>query len=173
MTDTAPAATEPQPSPPSLRRWGTAAVIIVLLAAVRTVALEPVRVHESSMLPTLHDGDALMIDTLTYRFRDPGVGDVVIVRVPGLGTAVVKRVVAVGGDTVGIENGRLVRNGAVVAEAYEHDPLLGYYWGPVRVPDGDVFLLGDNRPVSVDSRDFGPVPVGRVDGRLLLRVWPL
>jgi signal peptidase I len=125
------------------------------------------------MEPTLHDGDALVIDTLTYRFADPAVGDIVVATAPDTGQSVVKRVVATSGDLIGIEDGVLMRNGRAVDEPYANqDQMSGYYWGPVTVPEGMVFLLGDNRLESVDSRSYGPVPVDAVEGRYVFRVWP-
>jgi signal peptidase I len=151
-----------------------AVVVVAILFAVRMWVAEPVRVHESSMLPTLHDGDALVIDRLTYHFRDPEVGEIVVAHIVATGADVIKRVVAVGGDTIGLDDGRLVRNGVVVDQSYANlDQMGGYYWGPITVPAGQVFLMGDNRLESTDSRHFGPVPVDDIDGRYVLRVWPL
>ena len=164
----APLATAPRSS--RLLRWGLATFAVLLL--LRLFVAEPVRTDGHSMEPTLHDGDALVIDTLTYRFADPAVGDIVVASTPDTGQSVVKRVVALGGDLVGIEDGVLVRNGRAVDEPYANqDQMAGYYWGPVTVPDGMVFLLGDNRLESVDSRTYGAVPVDAIEGRYVLRVW--
>ena len=90
------------------------------------------------------------------------------------GGLVVKRVAAVGGDTVGIEDGVLVVNGEAEREGYvDYGSVDGFYFGPVDVPPGEVFLLGDNRANSEDSRDFGPVREDEVVGRVLVRVWPV
>jgi signal peptidase I len=93
---------------------------------------------------------------------------------PRTGELIVKRVVATAGDSVGIENGLLIVNGRTVAENYvdNHD-MDGFYFGPDTVPPGQVFLLGDNRAESVDSRAFGPVAVGSIEGRVLMRIWPI
>lgn len=146
--------------------------VLVLLFLVRAFVAEPVRTDGNSMEPTLHDGDVLVIDSLSYRLSGPAIGDIVVAEVPTTGERVVKRVVAVEGDTVGIEDGVLIRNGQPVEEPYaDHTQMGGYYWGPVQVAAGQVFLLGDNRLESVDSRHYGPVPVGSLGGRLLVRVW--
>jgi signal peptidase I len=81
-------------------------------------------------------------------------------------------VVAVGGDSVGFEDGILVRNGRPVTEPYTADFLDGVYYGPDVVPPGMLYLLGDNRLDSVDSRHFGPVPVAAVVGRIDARLFP-
>lgn len=148
--------------------------VLALLLLVRLFVAEPVRTDGRSMEPTLHDGDALVIDLLSYRFTDPAVGDIVVATAPDTGQSVVKRVVAVGGDVIGIEDGVLMRNGSAIDEPYANqDQMGGYYWGPVTVPEGQVFLLGDNRLESVDSREYGPVSIDEIDGRYVSRLWPL
>jgi signal peptidase I len=85
----------------------------------------------------------------------------------------IKRVAAVGGQTVAIADGVLKVDGKPVPEPYvDRAQVDGTFFGPVRVPPGAVFLLGDQRLGSVDSRSFGPVPVGSIVGRVLFRVWP-
>ena len=136
-------------------------------------ALQPIRVHADSMQPTLRSGDEIVVDRLSLVLRPPHRGEIVVANSPQ-GGLVVKRVAAIGGDTVGIEDGILVVNGRKKREGYVDYPSIdGVYFGPVDVPAGDVFLLGDNRGNSQDSRDFGAVPEDDVVGRLLVRVWPL
>ena len=78
------------------------------------------------------------------------------------------------GDSVGIENGLLVLNGKTVVEKYiDNENMEGFYFGPDVVPAGDVFVLGDNRDTSVDSRAFGPIAVDDIEGKVLIRLWPL
>lgn len=152
----------------TLRRlaWFAAAVAGLLL--VRSVVVAPVRVGSDSMRPTLTPGRIVLVDRLSLRWRAPRVGDVVTATDPLTGASIVKRVVAVGGDRVGIEDGRLVRNGEVVDEPHaDRTGMDGYYYGPVAVPAGHVFLLGDARADSVDSRRFGPLPADAVDGRVV------
>jgi signal peptidase I len=160
-----------RPRSTRLLRIGLAVFALVLV--VRLFVAEPVRTDGHSMEPTLHDGDALVIDTLSYRFTDPAVGDIVVAVTPDTGQSVVKRVVATAGDLIGIEDGVLIRNGRPVDEPYANqDQMGGYYWGPVTVPEGQVFLLGDNRLDSVDSRTYGPVAIDAVEGRYVVRLWP-
>jgi signal peptidase I len=136
-------------------------------------ALQPIRVHADSMRPTLQSGDEIIVDRLSLVLRDPHRGELVVANSPS-GGLVVKRVAAVGGDTVGIEDGVLVVNGKQERETYvDYGNVDGVYFGPVDVPEGEVFLLGDNRGNSEDSRDFGPVRDDEVVGRVLVRVWPL
>ena len=150
-----------------------APVALVALVAGVLFALQPIRVHADSMLPTLHSGDEVVIDPVTLVLRAPHRGELVVANSPN-GGLVVKRVAAIGGDTVGIEDGVLVVNGKERREQYVDYPSIdGVYFGPVDVPRGAVFLLGDNRGNSEDSRDFGAVPDDEVIGRVLVRIWPL
>jgi signal peptidase I len=155
-----------------LRRIVGGAVIAVPVLITASVAgllpLQIVRVSAGSMTPTLEQGDLVVVDRTD---RDVVRRDVVVAESPRDGSLLVKRAVALGGDTVGIEDGVLVVNDEPVCEPGV-DPALvdGMYFGPVTVPDGSVFLLGDHRDGSVDSREFGAVPlssvVGEVEGRL-------
>ncbi|MDP9463917.1 MAG: signal peptidase I [Actinomycetota bacterium] len=150
-----------------------AAVILVLLL-VRSFVVEPVRVRSDSMEPTLPAGAVLLIDKVTYLAREPHRGEVIVTTDPRTGEMIVKRVVAIGGDSVGIDDGLLVVDGARVVESYiDNDNMEGFFFGPDVVPAGHVFLLGDNRDTSADSRAFGPVAIEAVDGRVLVTIWPL
>jgi len=152
--------------------WFVAAIVVLLL--LRTFVAEPVRVRGDSMEPTLPPGAVLVIDKATFHARDPHRGDVVVASDPRNGASIVKRVVATGGDSVGIDDGVLIVNDVPVVENYidNHD-MDGYYFGPDKVPAGNVFLLGDNRADSVDSRAFGPVPIDSINGRVLMKIWPI
>jgi signal peptidase I len=148
--------------------------VMVVFVVVRLFVAQPMVTHGNSMSPTLHDGDALLIEKVSHHLHDPAVGEIVVATAPDDGGSVVKRVVAVGGDSIGIEDGVLIRNGRPVPEPYaDQTQMDGYFWGPVVVPSGQVFLLGDNRLESHDSRAYGPVSVDAIQGRLLLRVWPV
>ncbi len=158
----------------TLRRVGWFVACLAVMLLVQTFVAEAVRVRFDSMAPTIAAGDVVVIDRLTYRFRDPRIGEMVVTEDPRSGVTIVKRVVAVGGDSVGIEDGRLVRNGAPVPDPHADSSMMdGYFHGPVVVPEGEVFLLGDNRDTSIDSRAFGTVDVDEVQGRVIGHVWPL
>jgi signal peptidase I len=162
---------------PAVRRRptaGTAALVVTVLAALLVVfGSEPFTVRSDSMTPTLRAGDQLLAEKVSPRLHRFARGDVVVLEPPGSQDALmVKRVVALAGDRVGLADGRLVVNGTRVQEAYvDLATVDGVYFGPVVVPSGALFVMGDNRAVSVDSRDFGAVPEDRVVGRMVLKLW--
>jgi signal peptidase I len=120
------------------------------------------------MSPTLEVGQRVLIDKATYRFRSPRVGEIVAFHAPDSEILTVKRVVGVGGDKVAIRDGVLYVDGAAVHEPYvDHSLVDSVYFGPVFVPQGTVFLMGDNRGESIDSRSFGPVSLSDVVGRVI------
>jgi signal peptidase I len=157
----------------TVRRVLLFAAVIVVLLLVRSFAIEPVRVRSDSMTPTLPAGAVLLIDKASFVVREPRRGELVVTTDPRSGESIVKRIVAIGGDSIGIDDGVLMLNGARVDEDYiDNDDMAGFYFGPDLVPPDHVFLLGDNRANSVDSRTFGPIEVDDVDGRVLTTIWP-
>ena len=148
-----------------------AAAAVVL--AVRWLAFEPFEVSSASMEPTLGAGDHVVANKLAYRFDAPQRGDLAVLHHPRSDEVLVKRIVAVGGDSVGLEDGVLVVNGHAQREPFADPELIdSIYFGPVRVPPGRVFVMGDQRANSEDSRDFGAVALDAVIGRADTRFWP-
>jgi signal peptidase I len=147
--------------------------LIALLLLVRIFVAEPFKIPSESMEPTLVPGDQTLVSKLAYRDASPKRGDLVAFHAPRTGEVLLKRVVAVAGDSVGIEDGLLVVNGKQIREGYADPKAIdSVYFGPVRVPAGRMFVLGDNRANSEDSREFGAVSTKRVIGRAVARVWP-
>ncbi|ROR90242.1 signal peptidase I [Nocardioides aurantiacus] len=133
---------------------------------------EPMKVASDSMSPTYSAGDEVLVVKVGVRSHRPRKGDVVVLRAPGSGELMVKRVVALGGESVGIRDGVLVvRNRPVVESFVDHSRVDGTHFGPVHVPRHTVWVLGDARAGSRDSRQFGPVPQEAIVGRVLLRLW--
>ena len=156
--------------------------MVILLVAfalvfgfVKPFVLEAFRVPSESMVPTLEVGDRFLANKFVYRFSEPKKGDVVVFQsVEGGEEDLVKRVVAVAGDEVAVENGVLSVNGEVQDEPYVNKgfPDDGSFFGPTRVPEGNIFAMGDNRANSRDSRFFGPVPIKNIEGEAFMRFWP-
>jgi signal peptidase I len=161
---------------PPLGRHAVAGLLIgtiVLLVVVRGLVAEPLGVPTGSMTPTLDPGDHVLANKLAYRFGDPRRGDLVVFHAPAAGGLMLKRIVALAGDRVGIEDGVLHVNGRAVREPFvDHRLVDSVYFGPVRVPSGAVFVMGDRRSDSLDSRVFGSVPRRRIVGRVDVRIWP-
>ena len=155
-------------------------LVIVLVAFalvfgfVRPFVLEAFYIPSESMVPTLEVGDRVFVNKFVYRFSDPGRGDVVVFEdVEGETEDLIKRVVAVGGDRVTFGRGVLRVNGEPQEEPYVNSrfPDNGSY-GPTTVPEGHVFVMGDNRGNSRDSRFFGPVPIENIEGEAFVSFWP-
>jgi signal peptidase I len=141
------------------------------MVALRSWVLDPVRVSSESMAPTLHRDHVLVVQKLGH--GSPSRGQLVAFHDPAQGALTVKRVVGLGGDEVEIRDAVLyVNNRAVDEPPVDYAHISGLFFGPARVPAGNVFVLGDNRLNSIDSRSYGPVPVDRVAGRVDIRVWP-
>lgn len=170
----------PQEGPSPARRrlvrevLETAALALVVALVVRTFGVQVFRVEGESMLPTLAHGDRLLVNKLVYRFREPTPGEVVVIADPANPHRhLVKRVIAVAGDEVAVEGDAVWVNGRLLDEPYVHPGSPGTYRaGPLTVPEGYVWVMGDNRGASLDSRLLGPIPVARVEGRAVALLWP-
>ncbi|MFM1799606.1 MAG: hypothetical protein RLZZ117_1884 [Cyanobacteriota bacterium] len=154
-----------------------------LLVAVllRWLVVEPRWIPSGSMLPTLQLEDRVLVQKLLPRLGlHPGIGAIVVFHPPDAllesgydaQAALIKRVVAVGGDAVEVRDGRLWRNGQAVDPDWSVDPMA-YSLPPLRVPPGQLLVLGDNRNASLDSHLWGPLPASRVIGTAVWRYWPL
>lgn len=151
----------------------TVAVALVLTLLIRHFVVESFVVRGSSMEPTLHDGERLLVSKFIYRFRLPRAGEIIIFRSPVRERDdLIKRVIAVPGDHVALVDGQVIRNGQPLEEPYISSPAGGNLPDRV-VPEGHVFVLGDNRPNSEDSRYFGFVSLDRLKGKAFLVWWPV
>jgi len=154
---------------PALARVAAALLLAAaVVVGLRLWVVEPLTVASDSMEPTVTQGSTLLVSRLQGPLDSSDAGRLVVFRSPEDGRSMVKRLVAVAGQTVAIRDGVLHVDGAVVAEPYV-DPRLvdGTFFGLMQVPAGHVFVLGDNRAVSIDSRDFGAVPVESIIGSVL------
>lgn len=159
-----------------LAEYVQALVIAVALALVIIVFVaQAFVVQGSSMEPTLHNGERLLVDKLSYRFREPQRGEIVVFKYPADPShRYIKRIIGLPGDTVRISNGVVYINDTPIEENYTLEPAISDF-GQVAVPPGHYFVLGDNRNNSEDSRypDVGFVPRNLMVGRAVFVFWPL
>lgn len=147
------------------------ALIIVL--ALNLFLIQSTRVQMQSMEPNLHEGELLILEKISYRFRPPQRGEIVVFRLSAEPTShLIKRVIALPGETIEIRDGRVYIDGDLLDEPYA-SPTTYPSMRPLRVPPESIFVLGDNRGLSNDSRSFGPVAYTDIMGRAWLRYWPL
>ncbi len=167
-----------------LRRLLELPVILLISFAlvfgfVRPVVAAPFYVGSQSMVPTLEVWDRVLINKLAYDLEEPSRGDIVLFDSPEGGEEpLIKRVVALPGDSVELRRGHLFVNGERVSEPYLERKTCARglpktcSFGPKTVPHGHVFVMGDNRTNSFDSRFFGSVPEANLIGEALFRFWP-
>lgn len=170
--------------------WLKAIVIaVVLVFLIRWLLFAPFIVDGESMQPNFKTNERIIVNKILYDIREPKHGEVIVFHVPSQGRDFIKRVIGVPGDTVQIEGDTVLINGTEVYESYIIDAILekhnnnqlyntesnfpNQYVTENTVPDGHVFVLGDNRSNSTDSRDIGFVPYEDIVGRADLVFWPL
>ena len=146
------------------------AVLIALFINVQVA--EAVEIESGpSMQPNLYQGYRVMLEKVSYRFHLPQRGDIVVADRPGNEVSLIKRVMGLPGETIEVRDGHVTINGVGIEE-----PWVTYFggpnYGPSMVPDGYVFILGDNRKVSRDSRAIGPIPLDTILGRVWMVYWP-
>ncbi len=148
---------------------------MIVALAINLFVAQATRVHGQSMEPTLHSEQRLVVEKISYsnwlHLRSPQRGDVVVLRINGMDELLIKRVVGLPGDQVEIRDGRVFVNHQLLDEPYVVFPADGDY-GPVDIPPLHLFVLGDNRNFSNDSRTFGPIPMRNVIGRAWFSYWP-
>ena len=162
----------------------TLVLTLVIFFVIQNLVAQPFQVKGSSMERTFVERDYVLVDRLTPRWSPYARGQVVVFQPPAtvsdLSEPFIKRVIGVGGDTVEVRDGRVYVNGVALDEPYLFHNAAGVAeptiaGDPPRwiVPEGDLFVMGDHREVSDDSRVFGPIPVSSVIGRGVIRYWPL
>lgn len=172
----------PEPTTKEINSWWEiikfAAIAFIVIIPIRTYVVQPFIVSGESMVPTFHDGDYLIIDEFSYHFHQPKRGDVIVFRPPneGKGIYYIKRVIGLPNETVTLTGTKVIvandidKIGVELKEPYlqniSSDKMV------VRVGPDEVFVLGDNRPRSSDSRKWGTLPIDNITGRALLRLFP-
>ena len=142
------------------------ALLITHFVGQRTVVLS------QSMEPNLYENQQLIVDKISYHLREPKRGEIVVLEVEESEIPYIKRVVGLPGEMLEIRNNRLFIDGEVMPEPYLAEVVQRDY-GPVHVPEDHVFVMGDNRNYSRDSRIIGPVSIDHITSRAWISVWPL
>jgi signal peptidase I len=173
-------------------------VALVVAILIKTFLVQAFWIPSGSMIHTLEINDRVLVNKLSYLFGEPEAGDVVVFDPPfgvedkaepllqaivrnvaeslGLQTPAVedliKRVIAVGGQELEVKDNQVLIDGVPLDEPYLDESAFMPDFGPVQVPEGTVFVMGDNRTRSQDSRRFGPIDADSIVGRAFVRVWP-
>jgi signal peptidase I len=159
-----------------LRTWTRdLAIALGLVLVIMIFLYQPVKVEGTSMAPLLSDQEHIFINKIVYRFEPIDRGDVVVFWYPlDRSKSFIKRVVALPGETLEIRFGHVYINGKEVAEPYVPANYLdGSSYGPVKIPEGNYFVMGDHRDSSNDSRVFGPVGRNFIYGKAVFAYWPV
>ena len=163
----------------------TLVLTLVIFFVIQTFVAQPYQVQQNSMEHTLEPGQYVLVDKLTPRWDSYGRGDVVVFNPPVAWTEdrtpFIKRVIGLPGDTIEVKDDGLVYiNGTPLDETYTFkndqgivEPTTSLDQTRWVVPDGELFVMGDHRRASADSRVFGPIPISDVIGRAFLRYWPI
>jgi signal peptidase I len=147
-------------------------VIAVVFFVVLNVTIGTFKVYGTSMLPNIEPGDCIIVSKLTYSFREPDRGEIVILHSPRTeDTDLIKRIIALPGDTIEIKNGTVFVNDHPLEEPYIND-APNYKYPLQEIPEEHYFVLGDNRCVSADSHLGWYLPRENIIGRAWVRYWP-
>jgi signal peptidase I len=148
----------------------TLILAVVLYFGINAVSVR-VRVDGFSMNPTLQDGEYILVNRLAYKIGNPVRGDIVVFSFPmDPRQDLIKRVIGLPGESISVQDGKVMINGVPLEEPYIAAPPI--YNGTWEVPEGQLFVLGDNRNESKDSHEWGLLPLENVVGRAILIYWP-
>jgi signal peptidase I len=152
----------------------TVILTVVVFLALVTFVVQGYKVYGSCMEPNLYTGERLLGNKFVYRFERPKRGDVVVFKYPPDPKKVfIKRVAALAGDTIMIRDGKVYVNSVALDEHSYVKTIMHGKFGPKTVSKGHIFVLGDNRDESNDSRFWGELPVGDIQAKAWIRYWPV
>ena len=167
--------------PASKKGGGALEYLVILLVSfalvfgfVRPFVMEAFWIPSGSMIPTLEINDRVLVNKFIYRFSEPERGDIIVFQsVDDPKEDLIKRVVGLPGDKIAVRGGKLFLNGEPQKEPYTNKKLPDRtFFAQTTVPKGHIFVMGDNRGNSADSRVFGPLPRKNIEGEAFLRFWP-
>lgn len=158
----------------ALREIAETVIPAVIIALVINLFLaQATQVLGQSMEPTLHSTQRVVVEKVTYRFfHGPRRGDIVVISLPEQSEMLIKRVVGLPGETIEVRGGQVYIDSGLLDESWTLNPGGGSY-GPRDIPPLHVFVMGDNRGASNDSRNFGPVAIEHIVGHAWFSYWPL
>lgn len=175
----------PQPPPkPSLKEhildfFQTLVVFAAIGTVIYLFVAQPHKVSGLSMFPNFHNGDYIITDKVTYKFSGPMRGDIVVFKNPNDPSQdFIKRVIGLPGERVKVQNGHLYLSGQLLQEPYLKPSVITNPGAFLRdgieiiVPENNYIVIGDNRPGSSDSREWGYLPFDKIIGKVLIRYWP-
>ncbi len=151
--------------------------VLIITFIISNYVVERVKVHNHSMEHTLEDGDSVLIDKISYRFRDPERFDIIVFKQKGSGEELIKRVIGLPFETVQIIDGKIYIDGEEIEDpkGLKGPEYAGLAAEPVKLSVGEYFVIGDNRSDSIDSRyeEVGTVASTKITGRMFMRLLPL
>jgi len=165
----------------------TIVLTVLIFFGIQTFVAQPFEVEQPSMETTLLPGQYILVDKLSPRWDTYSIGDIIVFKPPetwaqGSNVPFIKRVIGVAGDALALRDGSVYINGVAIDEPYvftddagRRQETLPAPGGATEwlIPEGELFVMGDHRQSSADSRTFGPIEVAQVVGRAELRYWPL
>lgn len=163
----------------------TVVIALSVFLIIYLTLVQPHQVNGQSMVPNFQSGEYVLTDKISYKFRDPLPGEVVVFHAPeaancpqGTGCDFIKRILAVPGDSVAVKDNHIIVNGVPLPESYipaDFKTLPGPYTKDrtITLGEDEFMTVGDNRPYSSDSRAWGPTPKENIVGRAFFRYWPL
>jgi signal peptidase I len=161
----------------------TLALTLIIFLVIQNFVAQPFKVEQDSMDRTFAPGDYVLVDRLSHLWSPYARGQVVVFQAPastGRKEPFIKRVIGISGDAVEVRDGKVFVNGVALDEPYLFQDPAGIPQPTIAsdqsrwlVPEGDLFVMGDHRQLSDDSRAFGPIPISSVIGRGVVRYWPL
>lgn len=158
---------------PFLEVFEILAIVLVSIYVVYGFIAQPFLVQGASMEPNFSSGDYLLVDEMTYRFREPERGEVIVFKNPNNPSEFyIKRIIGLPGENVIVNDGVVLINGEIVSEEYIGEDLISNGDYIFALDEDDYFVMGDNRPKSFDSRSWGPLEEDLIVGVVRVRFWP-
>ena len=161
------------------KEWIKDIAVAVAVGLLIIQFIKPTIVKEHSMEATLHENDYIFLSKQAYLFNEPESGDIIVFHsdlktAEGKEKLLVKRIIGLPGDTISVEDGKVYRNGVALEEEYTLEGYTAGYMEEITVPENSLFVMGDNRQNSIDSRDpsVGCISQDQVIGKAFLRLYP-